>query len=369
MLICIFGFLGLKAQKIKTDVLVTGRENWAAALQSASSAVKTIFLYSPGNFPVGQLDVNLPSGIAAELLKKTKGTATTAQTDYIIEKWLDSTKNLSLIQVQEPFMLLSSGSGWKVRLADGRDLRAKVAVSSTPSLNQPLPIDYTAMEYRTSLGSGIYYSGKKTTATFFTLRDFLSPEKENAVYVPFTEIQAAQAAGAIAAYAAFFKTKTSLSNVKRIQGELLGFKMALVPLTDVSPSDSTWRAVQNLTLMGVLKPVVQDGNLFFKPRQPVQIEEVKQPLKDLFYKAQIWFDDNGAGTMTLAKTIALVCYVGNKSEDAVRMVLEKRWDIDFKLEGPLDYTKPISRTAFSILVNAYLKPADVGTDKSGRITR
>lgn len=368
-LVYIFLGFGAQAQKTKTDVLVTGRENWAAALQSANSAVKTTFVYSPGSFPVGHINLSIASGITAELLIRTKGNMATAQTDAVIEKWLDSTKNLSLIQVQQVLTPASVGSEWQLRLDDGRNIKARVLISSKNGTAAATPIDFTQTLYRTSLATGFYEPEIKGSANFINLQTFLDPNTENRVFVSMPEIQAAQAAGAIAAYAAFYKTKTSLSNLKRIQGELLGYKSALIPLTDVAVADSNWRAIQNVSLMGVLKPVIQEGNLFFKPRQVVQTEEVKQPLKDLFYKAQIWFDDNPSGPMTLAKTISLVCYVGNKSEDTVRALLEKKRKTDFKTEGPLDYVKPLSRRAFSILVNDYLKPADVTVDKNGRITR
>ena len=369
LILGVFGLFNASAQKTKTDVLVTGRENWAAALQSAISAVNTTFVYSPGSFPLGQINQNLPSGISAELLKRTQGNTSAAIINTTIQKWMDTTKNLTLIQVQEPVSPVSSGSGWMLKLSDGSSIKAKVAISTKSTTVMAMPIDYAKTAYRTSLLSGIYDTSKKTTATFLRLADFLDPEIDNAVFVPAAEIQAAQAAGAIAAYAAFFKTKTSLSNFKRIQGELLGHKLALVPLADVTAADSSWRAIQNLTLMGVLKPVLQNGQLLFKPQQPVQIEEVKQPLKDLYYKAQIWFDDNPSGIMSLEKTIALVCYVGNKSEVAVRAAVEKKWSTDFRKEGVLDYKKAVSRTTFSILLNDYLRPADVSIDRTGRITR
>ncbi|RZM26210.1 MAG: hypothetical protein EOO88_17815 [Pedobacter sp.] len=369
ILVYCLGSYAAQAQKIKTEVLVTGRENWAAALQSAHSAVKTIFVYSPGSFPLGQINVNLSSGITAELLKKANGNIGAAHSDVIIQKWLDSTKNLTLIQVQQALVPTSSGSGWQLRLDDGRTIKARVSIMSKVVASSPILIDYTQNLYRTSLVSGIFWQHENSTATFLNIQDFLDPEAENAVFVAVPEIQAAQAAGAIGAYAAFFKTKTNLSNLKRIQGELLGYKSALVPLADVVPADSSWRAIQNLSLMGVLKPVFKAGKLYFNPRQEVQVEEVKQPIKDLFYKAQIWFDDNSSGAMTLAKTISLVCYVGNKSEASVRALLEKKWKTDFKNEGSLDYAKPMSRAAFSIIVNDYLKPADVTIDKTGRITR
>lgn len=363
------GIYAAQAQQLKTEVLVTGRENWAAALQSAHSAVKTTFVYSPGSFPLGQITVNLSSGITAELLKKTNGNISAGHSDVIIQKWLDSTKNLSLIQVQEALAPTPSGSGWQLRLDDGRRIKARISIVSKAVASNPILIDYTQNLYRTSLVSGIFQQQGNTRATFLNIQDFLDPKAENAVFVAVSDIQAAQAAGAIGAYAAFFKTKASLSNLKRVQGELLGYKSALVPLEDVIPADTSWRAIQNLTLMGVLKPVFRSGKLYFNPRQEVQVEEVKQPIKDLFYKAQIWFDDNPSGSMTLAKTISLLCYVGNKSEESVRSFLEKKWKTDFKNEGILDYAKPLSREAFSILVNDYLKPADVTIDKTGRITR
>ena len=78
---------------------------------------------------------------------------------------------------------------------------------------------------------------------------------------------------------------------------------------------------------------------------------------------------NPSGTMSLEKTIALVCYVGNKSEVAVRAAVEKKWSTDFRKEGVLDYKKAVSRMTFSILLNDYLRPVDVSIDRTGRITR
>jgi len=190
------------------------------------------------------------------------------------------------------------------------------------------------------------------------------------LFIPPGNIELGQAAGATAAYAAFFETKTSLSNLKRIQGELLSYKLALMPFEDIKAVDSNWLAIQKIGVTGILKAEIIGGKAYFNPEVKVTYDEIKQPLKDYYYKAQIWFDDHQNIPINLENTISLVSYIGNKSAEATKTELQKKWNKSYKFSSKYDLNKNLTRREFSVIINEYLKPFDdVNVDKTGRVIR
>ncbi|MNR03286.1 hypothetical protein D3C85_1191720 [compost metagenome] len=160
----------------------------------------------------------------------------------------------------------------------------KVSTLNPASLS---PLNYTENLYRTSIAS-IAAKG----VNFLSLYSLLIPDQENLIYIPADSYETGTAAGATAAYATFFDTKTSLANLKRIQGELLSYKHALMPFEDVKAADSNWLVIQKVGITGIIKAELKQGKAFFNPEKEVSYDEIKQPIKDYYYKAQIWFDDH-----------------------------------------------------------------------------
>jgi hypothetical protein len=385
------------SQKVKTGVLVIGNGNNAlgAGFQSAVSGVKTILLMENQNFEMSEvhpLDKNLYSGLEAEFLKrmrKAKGIKDTSKVyidqtsaNAVIKTWADSTKNLTIIRAREWSKLKRAGGGWSIQLSDGRTIRAAVLVHADASgkvnealllpkmkENQWKALDYKDNLYRTSISSG--FSVDNSSSNVLPLYNLLIPEQENLVVLNPDQqsIAAGQSAGATAAYAAFFDLKTSQSNLKKIQGELISYRLSILPFEDVVAADSNWKAVQFIGLSGFLKGALSSGRLTFVPNREVSTEEIKEPIKEYFYKAQIWFEDYKGSQMTISSTLDLVSKIGNKSPENTLTEVKKKWKTTYGFKTEFEPSRNITRREFAVLVYEYLNPFNVNVDSKGRVVR
>jgi hypothetical protein len=387
-LIWIAFFGNLKAQTIKTDVLVVGNGNAAiaAGLQSAISGVKTTVLLQAGGFDINPITGDLNSGLQAAFLKKMKAIDTSQNTVFtkqtandVLKKWTDSTKNLTIIRDLLWIKAEKAGNNWNFKLSDGKTIKTKILINpADQKLNEALKItapkstwtslDYNSTIYRTSIASRKFTT--KTTGNLFSMFDLFIPLQENLVWVSDSQsMLMGQAAGATAAYAAFFKTKTSLANLKTIQGELLNYKLDLMPFDDINQSDTNWKAIQMIGLTGVLKGEIKDNKVIFSPETQVNVDEIKQPIKDYFYKAQIWFDDYKNPMMTLSSTLDMICYVGNKSPENTKKEVEKKWKTSYNFKSDFNLNKMINRREFAVLLQDYMPPFNVNIDNKGKVVR
>ncbi|MCX2573784.1 hypothetical protein [Pedobacter sandarakinus] len=392
-LFLVFAFLIpsiIYAQTIKTDVLVIGNSAaaFSAGMQASESGVKCIVLTQGDGFDIPNIEQLPKTGLqkifdkrARKALKLSDSAALPNMNkqvlNAVVKKWSDSSKLFNVINNANYEEIKRSGSGWEARLTKDKSIKAKVliitgqsakilAALKTTTLNAAKSslLNYDENSYRTSI------AGIAGTTNFLSMYNLLIPDQENFLYVNAQDYEIGQAAGATAAYAAFFDTKTSLSNLKRIQGELLSYKLPLVPFQDVNLADSNWLAIQKIGNTGLLKGDVKDGKLFFNPAQAVSYNEIKQPIKDYYYKAQIWFDDHQNVPINLENTISLVSYVGNKAIDATRLELEKKWKKNYGFSTSFDLKRVLSRREFAVIINEYLKPFDVvNVDKSGKVIR
>lgn len=381
--------LVIHAQTIKTDVLVIGNGDaaYAASFQSFKSGVKTILLTQKE-----QLELNKIAETKRALmpfyqsfLKRETENAKSLETP----KPKPDKKNRAKVIVVDSTLLLNvinntayteikrSGSGWEAKLTKDKSIKAKVLVlADSPekllaelkisALNpaSSSPLNYNENTYRTTV------SRISSGASFLSLYSLLIPDQENLLYISKDQFEIGQAAGATAAYAAFFDTKTSLSNLKRIQGELLAYKHALMPFEDVKITDSNWLAIQKVGITGIIKAEITQGKAYFAPEKEVTYKEIKEPVKAYYYKAQIWFDDHQNIPINLENTISMVCYVGNKSIEATNDELQKKWNKNYKFSSNYDLKKVLTRREFAVIINEYLKPFDVvNVDKTGRVIR
>jgi hypothetical protein len=381
------------AQTLKPGVLVIGNGNAAVAagLQSAISGVKTTILLQAGGFDISPIENDLNSGIQATFLKKynaflsKNGEKQLAGFDKqvannVLTIWADSTKNLTIIRNVMWVKAERSGNNWNFKLSDGSTIKPKVFINPADAkLNEALKItikstqnwaklDYGSTLYRTSVAAGKSANG--TNANFFSLYNFFIPQQENLVWIndP-NSMLLGQAAGATAAYSAFYDTKTSLSNLKRIQGELINYKLNLMPFADIKTVDTNWKAIQFVGVTGILKADINGTTANFSPDKLVTTEEVKQPFKDFYYKAQIWFDDYKSPEMTIGSAIDMICYVGNKSLEDTKKGLEKKWKTTYQFKTELDLKRQINRREFAVLLQDYMPPFNVNVDQNGKVVR
>lgn len=378
--------LVIHAQTLKTDVLVIGSGNaaYAASFQSFKSGVKTILLTQKEQLDLNKTAYNKAfyQGFLkretenAKSLESPKPKPDKKNRPKVVV--VDSTLLLNVINNTPYTEIKRSGSGWEVKLTKDKSIKAKILVlADNPdkliaalkitSLNpaSSSPLNYNENTYRTTVASMA-----STGASFLTLYSLMIPDQENLLYVPADQFEIGPAAGATAAYAAFFDTKTSLSNLKRIQGELLAYKHALMPFDDIKPADSNWLAIQKVGITGIIKAEIKQNKAYFNPEKEVTYTEIKEPIKEYYYKAQIWFDDHQNTPVNLENTISLVCYVGNKSVEATKAELQKKWNKNYRFSSKYDLKKVLSRREFSVIINEYLKPFDdVNVDKTGRVIR
>ncbi|MNK19567.1 FAD dependent oxidoreductase [compost metagenome] len=388
-----FFSIQLKAQTVKPDVLVVGNGNAAvaAAIQAAQSNVKTVLLLQSGGFDIEPIGKDLHSGVQAAFIKKLK--AFQKQPDSIpdvkfdkqaanevLTKWTDSIKNLTVIKNVVWAKADRSGKGWVFKLSDGKTIRPEVFVNvADQKLNVALKIDASAattwnkFDYQNSIYKTTVATGKNidgSTNSIYSLYQLLMPTQENLVYVnDASSMLLGQSAGAIAAYAGFFNLKTSESNLKKIQGELIAFNTNLMPFADVGVKDANWKAIQMVGLTGVLKAEEVNGKLLFNAEKLVSTAEVRQPIKDHYYKAQIWFDDHRSEIITIGAAIDMICYVGNKAPETTKKEVEKKWKTTYAFTSELNLERQISKREFAALLQDYMPPFNVTIDKTGKILR
>lgn len=381
------------SQTLRPGVLVIGNGNAAAAaaIQSAMSGVETTILLQAGGFDISPINDDLSSGIQATFLQKirdAKNIKDSTQTvtfdkklaNEVLKKWTDSIKKLTVIG---NVMWVKADGGTNtstIKLSDGRTIKPRILINCADAkLNaalkvtainilKPEKIDYSNTIYRTSVASGMALNG--TTANAFSLYNLLLPEKDNFVWVIDSQsMLIGQAAGATAAFAGFYNKKTSESKLKAIQGELIAYKLNIMPFVDVKPTDSNWRAIQFVGVTGVLKAEFANGNLLFGPEKLVTTAEIKQPIKDSYYKAQIWFDDYKSEIITIGAAMDMISYVGNKAIETMKKDIPKKWKTSYRFKTAFDAERQISRRELAVLLQDYMPPFDVTIDKTGKIIR
>ncbi|GGE57769.1 hypothetical protein EV200_103278 [Pedobacter psychrotolerans] len=377
------------AQTIKTDVLILGNADaaYSSGLQVSRSSASVVILTQSNPFSLDKIKETKSAEIykiyenvqlrGIAYIKDLEKKSTQTKKKNTGKDKVDGIKLFKIINDTPIVAIERSGSGWEAKISKSKSIKAKVLVVadnndkllSNLNITNLKPVRLSALNYTENLYRTTI-SGITGTPNFLSLYHLLIPDQENLLYINPNSIEIGQAAGATSAYAAFFKTKTSLSNLKAIQGELLTYKLPLMPFVDVKVADSNWLAIQKIGITGILKAEIKNERAFFNPEKEVTNEEIKQPIKDYYYKAQIWFDDHKDVPINLENTILLVSYVGNKAVEATKTELQKKWNSSYKFPSKYDLKRVLTRREFSVIINEYLKPFDqVNVDKTGRVIR
>ncbi|HEY0899334.1 MAG TPA: hypothetical protein VGD90_08360 [Sphingobacteriaceae bacterium] len=361
----------------RTDVIILGNNPsaMAAGIQSARSGVKTTWI-SPtamkAEFSLSDT-LNGKTGIWAELLKHVKANPETPG-EQLLKGFTDTIRNLTIIQ-NGIRKIERAGKGWEVKLINGRELKCQVLVDAEnhiklfdkapETLSQQIgpaamPSNlYSNRLYRTSISTG---------QEIIPLASLISKE-ENYIVAPSkssvpASILAGQAAGASAAYCAYFKTTTRHLSIRMTQGELLRYSGTLLPATDVQQSDTGFISIQHILATGIMK--LQNGA--FNPEKTLNSEELRLPMKEFYSRSQLWFFNNKKDTLTIQDAVNLIMFTANRGEE-LRREIDKGWISSLKLTGVYDPKRAITRRELAVLIDRYLQPFSVRVDFVGNLLR
>ena len=375
-----------QAETIKTGVLVVNGNaaGVAAAIQSARSGAKTILIESTGKLGAGisKTESAYPAGFYSEFIKQAKAVTKDsllthldeAATTLVLKSITDTVKNLTVKLNTGITSVKKNGKGWMVKLANGTYIKTDVMVDATANHHITQLAGATADStltrtqivappfgnelYRTSVAVGTTNNQPYIIplgAQIITNASNLLITGNSAVSTP-DAMLTGQAAGASAAFCAFFKKTTKELDVRMIQGELLNYKSMLVPYADILPSDTNYFALQHIGLSGLIPLQYQSNKLLFMPDSTVTIADIKPVMKAYYSRSQIWFlDKKDEHQLTLADVLSLIKYSASRGEELNREV-EQGWKESFAFSSRFDLKKVVTRREFAVLADTYLKP-------------
>jgi hypothetical protein len=392
-----------QAQTTKTGVLVIGDNSAAiaAAIQSARSGVKTMYLPQSRSFtPVfSEKDLSHIKRIKNYYSLKERRRSKSAdsiialplelhQAPDLIKSISDTVKNLTINLNNVVDEIKKDGKEWEIRLKGGQKIKAQVVIDASESLaiasmlkidlkktiSSPInsPNIFENKLFRSTVALGIMPDGASITIPMGAL---MVQEQENFIIIPkqigqvkLVNMSAGQAAGTIAAYCAFFKTTTKLINPRVVQGELLAFDAVLIPFEDIDQKDVSFLAFQHLGLSSMIKPRLNDGKFYFDTAGLVKSEDIKSSMREYYTRSQLWFADNKKDTLSIKDVIELIKFNANRGEELKQEIAES-WKKSFKLSSPFEPERNITRREFGILVDKYLQPFNIRIDSLGNLLR
>ena len=379
------------AQKIRTDVCVYGNTTaaLAAGIQSARSGVQTLLISNSDSW-IDQPSLadwenaSIASGLGTELLKKYKQLEKNKvlKADSLLQSiktLADTVKNLKIISASTIEEIKESGKGWELTLKGGQKIKALILVDG--DTNHAL---LKQLRLKPSASSTIAFDVKnpliKTSVailgpnSILPLQALVVEKQANIVSIPsgvsaFAQLNAGQAAGATAAYCAFFKTTTENLNVRLIQGELLTYKATLLPFKDMHQTDSNFVALTHVALTGLLNSGIgqNEGTYQWMGNNNLHTDEIKISMKKLYSRSQIWFADHAnVKELSIGDAISLITYTATRGTE-LKIEIERGWKSTLGLAGSFNENRKISRNEFSVLLEAYLQPFATQVDLQGEL--
>ena len=379
------------AQKLRTDVCVYGNNvaALAASIQSARSGVQTL-LISDSDSWINQTSLadwenaSIASGLGTELVKKYTQLEKHQElkADSLLQSikaLADTVKNLKIISASAIEEIKESGKGWELNLKGGQKIKALILVDGDtnhallkqlglkPSANSTIAFDVTNPLTKTSVAI-------LGTNSILPLQALVVEKQANLVCIPsgvstFAQLNAGQAAGATAAYCAFFKTTTENLNVRLIQGELLTYKATLLPFKDMHQTDSNFVALTHVALTGLLNSGIgqNEDTYQWMGNNNLHTDEIKISMKKLYSRSQIWFADHAnVKELSIGDAISLITYTATRGTE-LKIEIERGWKSTLGLSGSFNENRKISRNEFSVLLEAYLQPFATQVDLQGEL--
>lgn len=411
------------AQIKKSQVLIYGdtEASWAAAVQSARSGVKTLWLISKkevGNHFSGNERVQISSndgldaGLWAEFLSKTRNASIPSDSISALAKQdlnpqvarniftgiTDTLKNLTIVFNTDIKNINKSGKQWRVTLSNNERLKVSSIVDGSEDgkllaliseKDRSIPDKqigiitvaniYDNNLYRTGLvvfegeiGATVIPASLLLTTpaeNIFVINQYpwLGKDKQtNANNLPIL-IQSGQAIGASAAYCAFFETTIDKINIRTLQGELLTYHGQILPFQDINLQDVHFSEIQRIAAVGILKgEIVQNGSTLFhfNPKKSVSSKEIQPIILNLYSRSQIWFSDKNIEQLTVSDLLSLLKFTALKG-DELDLDVKKGWTQRFHFTGEYDAEAILSRRQVAVLIDYYLKPFNVKIDNQG----
>lgn len=417
-----------KEKTFKPKVLVYGNgvDAFAAAVQAAQSGVQTLWVMeaarvesslTKGAAKTVEAYGALPLGSWALYLRALAKVQQGSDSAYRAARTLinpqiaintfedtgDTVKNLQIKRNTAITAIKKSGKGYEVTYANKEKQKFAALVDASAGLQlfrlidgnhlsdgmlkvkRPLSLDTHQITYEnTSYRTGVAlteWGGRManlplsallsdTASNLFATKGFEGNilNEEDAQQVPQLMLQG-QAAGALAAYCAFFSTTTAQVGIRTLQGELLAYGAWLLPFQDIRVDHPNAGAFQRVGATGLLQGHYDKQDQFlFSPDSAVSIQDIQDILEQLYTRSQIWFlQHKDISRLTLAQTLSLIKYLGSRGNELDAEV-EKGWSRRFKFDTDFDPERPVTRREFAVLADAYLQPFNLKVDLDGNFS-
>lgn len=410
LLIVFFCASGLAAQTIRTDVTVIGASaaGISAGIQAARSGVKSLVIEEgksiAAEFSAGDLISlerirdhylykNEAGGGAKDSVKRQR--VRFEEASQLLKSISDTVKNITLMLNTGIREVEKDGKGWEIRLENGRKVKTDVIIDASDKgiLTTLLKIDpektviqlnrtnpsalATNKLFRTSVAWGLQQVANKRATYLIPAAALMPSGHENIFLVPKGKngwqpeaMLAGQAAGASAAFCAFFKTTSKNLDVRVTQGELLAYDSRLIPYRDIDFTDRHAVALQHIGLSGILKAKsVSDGDqeeFVFDTLGTVSSDDLRVPMKEYYSRSQIWFPDHQKDSLNIEDAINLMMFTATRGEE-LRREIEAGWQTSLKFSSKYDPKRAISRREFAVLADTYLQPFNRRVDFNGNL--
>ncbi|MFD2147718.1 S-layer homology domain-containing protein [Mucilaginibacter antarcticus] len=153
---------------------------------------------------------------------------------------------------------------------------------------------------------------------------------------------------------------------------MLDFKGYLLPFDDINPTDSYFKAIQQIAATGLLKGKqnIADGRaqFLFMPDSAVTTAEIKPVLSELYSRAFIWFANNKpAGQFTVANLLSFISEITLTEPKNLKSIMLRDWKNKYKFSTEFDTERAVTRREFAILANQYINPFSRAVDLNGRV--